>query len=32
MSYYVPYVIEQTGRGGERSYDKRQNNFPWHRS
>lgn len=21
MSYYVPYVIEQTGRGGERSYD-----------
>ena len=21
MSYYVPYVIEQTGRGGERPYD-----------
>lgn len=21
MSYYVPYVIEQTGRGGKRSYD-----------
>ena len=21
MNYYVPYVIEQTGRGGERSYD-----------
>lgn len=21
MSYYVPYVIEQIGRGGERSYD-----------
>ena len=21
MSYYVPYVIEQTSRGGERSYD-----------